>query len=399
TVTLDDNPGGADDLRVGQYVTLRGLLFEDGVTGRGDDVVFDDEVQGPIESLNLPGGSLVVLGRTVLTDARTVIRESGTDAPLTLAQLAVGNIVEASGLVNAQGEVAASRIERKSTVFEPGESELEVKGTISNLDAVARTFTLTVNATVFGVDYSAASVRGVLANDVFVEVKTESAVVGGVIDATRVKVEDDGGAGEPGEEAELKGFVTRFASVTDFDVKGRPVTTTAFTEFRGGTSAQLGLGDLVEVEGPVNSLGVLVARKVQFEDEVGDDGEEDERKVTGAVTRFTSSASFAVAGQEVITTAKTEFEDGSASDLALGVVVEVEGVLNGSDVLVAKKVKFEDKRAAPAVGASAEEDATPGVLDDDGDRAGDDRVEHEPGDDHGMPGDDDPADHDLGDDR
>jgi hypothetical protein len=67
----------------------------------------------------------------------------------------------------------------------------------------------------------------------------------------------------------------------------------------------------------------------------------DDSNVEGAITLFNSSASFAVSGVSVVTNSATIFEGGIAGDLALGVEVEVEGVLS-SGVLTAKNVSFRD---------------------------------------------------------
>jgi hypothetical protein len=67
----------------------------------------------------------------------------------------------------------------------------------------------------------------------------------------------------------------------------------------------------------------------------------DEIQVEGAITQFSSSASFSVNGVPVVTNATTIFEGALASDVALGVEVEVEGSLvNG--ILIAGEVSFKD---------------------------------------------------------
>ena len=63
------NDGGtADevDLKVGQIVLVEGTIADDLSTGIANSVTFDDNVKGPVESINLPLGQLVVLGQLVL---------------------------------------------------------------------------------------------------------------------------------------------------------------------------------------------------------------------------------------------------------------------------------------------------------------------------------------------
>ena len=49
-----------------------------------------------------------------------------------------------------------------------------------------------------------------------------------------------------------------------------------------------------------------------------------------------------VAGIPVTTTAATEYEDGTAADLALDVRIEVEGTFDANGVLVADEIEFEN---------------------------------------------------------
>ena len=57
-------------LRVGQIVTVVGTTGESGNTA--DTVTFDDSVEGPIDSIDLAAGQLVVLGQTVIVDGATI---------------------------------------------------------------------------------------------------------------------------------------------------------------------------------------------------------------------------------------------------------------------------------------------------------------------------------------
>jgi hypothetical protein len=69
--------------------------------------------------------------------------------------------------------------------------------------------------------------------------------------------------------------------------------------------------------------------------------EADEFEIEGFVTSLTSTGDFIVGNQRVVTTGSTRFEGGIASDIAVGVKLEVEGVLSGG-VLTASKVEFGD---------------------------------------------------------
>ena len=98
---------------------------------------------------------------------------------------------------------------------------------------------------------------------------------------------------------------------------------------------------LVEVNGSpcTQTAQPLIATKV--EPERINVANADEIEVEGAITLFSSPASFTVNGVPVVTNSNTTFEGGLAGDLALGVEVEVEGVLTNG-VLTAKEVSFRD---------------------------------------------------------
>jgi len=113
-------------------------------------------------------------------------------------------------------------------------------------------------------------------------------------------------------DMEREGLITRFASATDFDVAGKPVTTTSSTEYRNGTAADLALNVKVEVEGMLNSSNVLVASVVSFEHN-GD------IELQGPAANVSASAgTLSVLGLQVtVVTSSTRFEDDDSSSMAM----------------------------------------------------------------------------------
>jgi hypothetical protein len=291
------------DLAVGQVVRVEGTVDTGGTTGTARSVRFDDDVTGPIQSIDLASGRLVVLGQPVQTGAATSFDDS--IVPRGLEGLAVGDHVEVSGLVAANGVINATRIERSAAA-----GELEVRGTVSNLDAGVQRFEINELA----VDYSAAQLAdlqpGGPANGDLVEVHGTLDAAGTLV-ATRVEGEDRALDGGEDDEADLEGLVTRFASVTDFDVAGQSVTTNAATEFRDGTAADLALGVDVEVEGEFDASGRVVADKIEFRRTA-----DAKVRIAGLVEQVDSSAgTLVVLGLTVRTNAVTRFEDHSDADL------------------------------------------------------------------------------------
>jgi hypothetical protein len=300
-ITIDDQPGIESDLRVGQVVRVEGSVDAGGTTGTATRISYDDDVEGPITSIDLAAGTLVVLGQTVRVGASTSFDDR--ISPRSLAGLAVGDRVEVSGLTTAGGLIEATRIEAK-----PASSAVEVKGTASSVDTVSRR--LRVNAQ--QVDYSAAQLAnfpsGQPANGDLVEVKG-SVNAAGVLVATRLERRNASLAGTADDSAELEGLVTRFVSAADFDVSGQRVTTTASTVYENGTAASLDLDASVEIEGGFDATGRLVARKVQFR-------QESDIELAGAVEAVnTSAGTLMVLGVTVRTNSLTRYEDQSSADL------------------------------------------------------------------------------------
>jgi hypothetical protein len=85
------------------------------------------QIRGTIGSIALPG--LLVAGRSVQTDAQTVVRVAGAQG--SLADLQAGEPVEVEGLLQADGSLLARRISSESE--KSAEREAELKGSIEKL--------------------------------------------------------------------------------------------------------------------------------------------------------------------------------------------------------------------------------------------------------------------------
>lgn len=257
-IVVDGTVATQADLAVGDVVVVQGTLSDDGTSGTATHVTFDDAVQGPISAIDLAGDTLTVLGQLVHVDAGTSFDHR--ISPASLEGLAVGDIVEVSGFLLADGSISATRIEP-----EDASEEFEVTGTLANLDTGLLTFTIGG----LTVDYSAAQLddfpAGGPEEGQVVEAKGTGLGASGELLATRVDFEGANRPGNAGDRIEIEGYITRFVSATDFDVEGVPVTTDSGTVFEDGTSADLDVNRKVEVEGVMNDSGAIVADEIEFE--------------------------------------------------------------------------------------------------------------------------------------
>lgn len=329
-VTINGTPASEAELREGMRVDVRGTQTVSGATTAvAGTVAFRSDVGGPVQSVNVAASSLVVMGQTVQVDGLTVF--DGT----TLATVAVGNIVEASGPRSAAGVIRASRVELKSAAFVPGATRLRVRGTVAGVNPAAQTFTIGA----LTVSYAGAMLQdlpgGAPANGIFVEVATSQNLVGGALIAATVEGEATGLGLADGEEAEIEGLITRFASAQDFDVSGQRVRTNAGTRFEDGTAADLALNVKVEAEGTADATGAIVAEKIKID-------RESNVELKASVTAVNVPAGVVtVLGIPFVVDASTQLRDDSEAelrpftiaDLRVGDRVEVQGATVGAAVI------------------------------------------------------------------
>ncbi len=149
TITVDDMPGTESELRVGQVVRIEGTLDASGTTGTAKEIAYNDNVEGPVQSIDRTASRLIVLGQTVQVSAATSFDDS--IVPRSLEGLLPGDRIEVSGFVGSDGVIAATRIERKAAA-----GTVEVSGVASGVDTASHR--LQVNG--LPVDYSAAQLSG-----------------------------------------------------------------------------------------------------------------------------------------------------------------------------------------------------------------------------------------------
>lgn len=278
-------------------------------------------------------GSVIVEGKRF--DTNSALVEVDELASATEAALRVGQIVEIRGRRDEDGNFAADRIRY----------DAEIRGPVMAVDLEAGTLTVAgqlvriVGATVFeSGDLSS------LAVDDPVEISGQ--VTGdGVLVASYVERET-----EARDETEITGRLAALdGAQRRFRVQSLEIDyNTALVRPEGSTLAN---GQLVEVEGSLSG-NVLTATRVEIEDAPGerdDDEREDgtEAEIDGVIAGFDAATStFSIRGIGVRFDDDTRFEEGSADDLADGLLVEIEGVFAEDGVIDADTIDFEEERNA-----------------------------------------------------
>jgi len=345
-ITVDGRAATQSDLKVGEVVGVNG--HHDDASGQdiADTVEFRHNVQGPVSMIDTTAGTLVVLGQHVIVTTDTAF--GGGITPASIAGIALNDIVEVSGMLAANGDVQATRIEKKAAG-----AAFEVTGTATATDSTAKS--LKINA--LTVDFSAATLVNFSSNgpkdgD---RIAAAGTVLGsaGELKATSIELLTANESGQANQEGEIEGLITRFSSATDFDVAGHPVITSTSTIFEGGSSTDLALDVRVEAEGTFNASGVLVAIKVRIHLKSAS-----ATRLVGPVDMIDMTAgTVTVLGISVSVTDLTHFEDQSSqniitfklSDVHTGDWLDIRGSESpaGSNKVVA--TRFERTEAQPSV--------------------------------------------------
>ncbi|MBI1194572.1 MAG: hypothetical protein GC138_01815 [Gammaproteobacteria bacterium] len=347
-ITVNGAPATEADLQTGMHVDLTGSKDANGSTGTALSIAFDDDLEGIVEQAyngaTTPATPLKVMGYTILTDATTEF-SSQVSGQSTVADIAVGNIVEVSGTRLDNTTIQASYIETKAA-FHSGQ-EIEVKGAVTALDSINMTFQIGAMT----VDYSAVSSMPSLANDLFVEVKSTAGKNGsGNLVASAIELASNGTSGidgTEGKEFELSGPIGTGSSSTQFTLNGTTVIVSSETQFEHGAASDIADGAQVEVSGTLNANGQIDASEIAFR-------EAEEAELQGSIEAIDTTAvpnTVTIMGATIAVNNKSMFKDNSTqqvryfnqADLAVGDWLEIGFYRdNTTSALVAVKVKREN---------------------------------------------------------
>ena len=320
---IDEQPGAESQLSVGDVVTVVGTLNADGMTGNASRVTFRGNVAGPVEQVNLPTRTLVVLGQTVLVTGSTVFDPGFS--PADIHGIKPGASLEVSGFANSFGQLVASRIKLLASA-----GTLRVEGVVQALNTTAQTFQLGALL----VDYRGVTLSTTLANGSIVDVQGSGLSASGALVATAIEVSPAVG-GAANSAGKVEGVITAYTSNADFMIAALHVITNGSTQFTLN-GVTLGVNVRVAVEGSFDSSGNLVAATLEAIPE-------GTGLVRGLVEALPGSGTLTAVGVTITTDARTEMEDDSSlrlrsfhvSDLHVGDYVEARGQVGVGSALSA----------------------------------------------------------------
>ena len=271
SMTVDGKSGSQSDLRKGMVVLVNatvthGYGINDPPQRTASTLLYEDTVEGIVQSVAPDGSNLVVLGQTVTITTTTTI--DATIPGQNVLNLVPGrDLVEVSGFVTGNGTIIGTFIDMKT---EP--PDYEVKGFIKNYDATSKTFEIGS----LTVDYRDADLTEMPSqssnawNGLLVDVRGNQVSSGGPgshgirMTATKVKLEEFDL--NDSEDVEAEGFVTQVLGQGDFFLGNLHVQTFPGTTFEDGTLNDILVGAHLEVQGSLVG-GIVNATKVEFEGE------------------------------------------------------------------------------------------------------------------------------------
>lgn len=253
-------------------------------------------------------------------------------------QLAVGMVVTLDGSVNSDGTTGTA-----SHIDFSDELQGIVLGNTIAIDGKLNVMGQTVivdGATIFESKITGILTPADIAQGNIVEVSGFSSG-DGVIYATRIEVKAS--THNTGEEVELKGVVSSVTATTF--MMGQLTVDYSGTQLEDLPNGAVSDGLYVEVKSVdgFDANNNLIASKVELKGDgkKGIEGQEgEEMELEGVVTEVTSSTEFQINGQNVLINDETEFSQGSAADIVVGLKLEVKISVDADGKLVAKKIEF-----------------------------------------------------------
>ena len=331
-------------LKLGMVVTVKGVLDDNGVSGKATEIEFRDNLKARIDvgGVDLVNNTITVMGQKIALDDKI--------KPL-LASLKPGDVVQISGLPDDKGGLRATFIEKKDLAEIAQLPEFEMKGFVSSVSGNTAIIKLDpAAATGVAVTFPAGTAPAVGA---FIEVKipkTSTIAADGSFTTTVAPHLEDINVNPtpaaPGVQVSIEGFPSS-GTVLDFMLNGQKVVTNDLTIFVGGAKTDFALTKKIQAEGVIAG-GVMTASKIAFKatvfaSPVISSGEIERlgSVVVNGVEFRTTGAVLHLPDDKTARVLQTETEIHGL--LKLGMVVTVRGGLDDNGITgAASEIEFKD---------------------------------------------------------
>lgn len=322
------------ELKVGYIVRVTATVDENG-EAIATRVEYSAEVIGPVESVDIAGGTITVLGQIVRISEDTFFDDDIDENDL--EQMLLNAVIEVSAFISEDGTLFAAHIE-----IELEEQHFRLEGSISNVNS--EEFSFHING-------QEIDVSDVDLGDLSIEELSDGmhvVVTGSLEDGIFIVDEEFEENGqwfeyEENSDVEIEGFVSELTDNGSFEIHGIRINVVETTEFEHGNLENLRSGALVEVEGVFNDDDVIIAREIRFERESEMEFEGDIQAIDLQNNTFTI--------HDIIFTVdtNTSFDDDSEmeerrfalDDLSIGDSLHVLAFtdFDDEDVLLAKRIR------------------------------------------------------------
>ena len=249
---------GQDALSVGMVVRLR-VETEDGVfTNTAREVVYDDEIEGPVASvidLSSTTKIITVFGQKITIDETSTLFEDTS-----FFDIEMNDVVEVSGFRVSPTQINATYVEETDEDVDFGSTEVELRGIITDYSpGLPESFKINGVTITTDVDTEIEVPDGMLLDGIYVEVEgviqTPTSILAEEIESEDEDLDDDI------DEISLQGIVAGFTGIAnDFFLNNQLVN---------ASTAQLSPADLIlvnglniKIEGEIIG-GLLIADEVE----------------------------------------------------------------------------------------------------------------------------------------
>ncbi|MBL1215492.1 MAG: T9SS type A sorting domain-containing protein [Ignavibacteriae bacterium] len=298
------------------------------------------EVEGYISEVGID--YLVVQDYSFIVDENTEIVDED-DIPLLFSSLSVGMLVEVEGYLNNDGSYIAHTIEVEDDSL--GGDDFEITGFVEAIDSISFSingFPFIVDAnTVFETESGLSFSFSQIEVGMLLEVEAEL-LPGGELLALEVELEDDHNSGEEVElTARIDSITTNSIIIGNWEFFVNEQTEIKGDDDQILTLSDLAVNSLVEVEAFKQPDETFLAVKIEVEDD-----HENEIEFTAWIESIEGS-SITLLGITFLTDSNTVFLNNnrmqvSIGALAVGMLVEVEGIKLNDGTYYAEEVKIED---------------------------------------------------------